>query len=427
MTGLRQWLAMGSGIGLQASGEDILAAAVRVRPSGITLRGSETFAKALARPAAEWGAEYARWARSLGLEGQPAAWVLSPAECVSRVLPMRGVADKDLAGAVSFEIEQTHPFGENGVTAWAALPAKGAVLVAAARRDTVEDRAALLAEAGIPLASVTTPVAAIRAARGWTASPPPLLALEEDSSTFVYGESEHAPVFWAVLDGAAERVLPRVRAQMRLMAEEPAADLRSVLPAERLSGGGALIAACPWLFDQWNLLDPARRASRSRWALAPTAVLAGVLVLGGAAVAAFPAWEERRLSETLQAEVRLVEPQAIQSAQAAREEQAARSRAAGLKAFRDRTRQDLDALKEVTRLLAPPAWSSSLDLTRQSIAVVGESQTATDLLKAFDASPLFRNSEFVAPLARAQSGMDTFRLRAERREPPAAAKPEVKK
>jgi hypothetical protein len=89
-----------------------------------------------------------------------------------------------------------------------------------------------------------------------------------------------------------------------------------------------------------------------------------------------------------------------------------------LQRFRARTRKDLDALQEATRLVAAPGWAQQLDLTRTMILVTGESEQAADLLKLFDNSALFRNTEFLGPLSRQQNSRgDQFRLRAERKDP----------
>jgi len=97
---------------------------------------------------------------------------------------------------------------------------------------------------------------------------------------------------------------------------------------------------------------------------------------------------------------------------------AATARVDQIKSYRERTRKSLDVLKETTRLIAPPAWANQVDILRNTVNVAGESAAADGLLKVFDASSLFRGSEFTSPLSRATTaGMDVFRLRAEREGP----------
>jgi len=61
-------------------------------------------------------------------------------------------------------------------------------------------------------------------------------------------------------------------------------------------------------------------------------------------------------------------------------------------------------LGELTHLLAPPAWLSGLQLTRDAVTISGETEQAAALLKLLDSSHQFRGSSFPAPLQRTQSG-----------------------
>jgi Tfp pilus assembly protein PilN len=193
--------------------------------------------------------------------------------------------------------------------------------------------------------------------------------------------------------------------------------LGGLLPDGQLSAAAALMAARPGWSRALNLLPAAQRAVVSRWPYVPAAVLAGVLALLTAALAAFPQIEERRLAATLREETARWEQSAVKSRQLEADRQKLLARAGQLNGFRQRTRQDLEALMEATRLIPAPAWAGRLDLTRTTIAIAGEAGQATELLQKFDQSPLFRNSEFVAPLSRSRdSAFDNFQLRAQREE-----------
>jgi hypothetical protein len=67
----------------------------------------------------------------------------------------------------------------------------------------------------------------------------------------------------------------------------------------------------------------------------------------------------------------------------------------------------------VTKLLTPPTFLTSLQLSRDSLAVSGESEQAAALLKVLDSSRQFRGSSFVIPIARGQGG-DMFTIRGAR-------------
>jgi hypothetical protein len=90
-----------------------------------------------------------------------------------------------------------------------------------------------------------------------------------------------------------------------------------------------------------------------------------------------------------------------------------RARSRLMDEFRTRTRSDLDAINELSRLFPLPAWISSMELSRDGALIIGEADQAAPLLKVLDASPLFHNSEFNG-ISRVQNS-ETFRLRTQRR------------
>ena len=81
--------------------------------------------------------------------------------------------------------------------------------------------------------------------------------------------------------------------------------------------------------------------------------------------------------------------------------------------FRGRSKADLEALNELTRLLAPPIWTNQVDLTRDSATISGEADQAAPMLKTIDESPIFAGSEFSVPIARSGSS-ELFRIRSAR-------------
>ena len=82
--------------------------------------------------------------------------------------------------------------------------------------------------------------------------------------------------------------------------------------------------------------------------------------------------------------------------------------------FRSRIRADLDAIDELTRILPPPTWVSSLDMNRTSVSLSGETPDAAGLLKTMDASPLFQSSAFQQSITRNSAKGDLFRVKTQR-------------
>ncbi|MCC6392586.1 MAG: hypothetical protein IT167_18440, partial [Bryobacterales bacterium] len=77
MSGLKQYLAIGTGAGIELTADALHVALTRVRPGGAHVLATFTLANYHERPAAEWGAEYASLLRKHGA-GHLAATVLLP-------------------------------------------------------------------------------------------------------------------------------------------------------------------------------------------------------------------------------------------------------------------------------------------------------------------------------------------------------------
>ncbi len=427
---IRKWLSIGTGAGLEIDGDVLHVTVLRVRPGSLKVVAAESFAGFRERPAAEWGSEIAAFLKRSGAPDKPLMVVLPPGESLSRTISLAGVSKRELGSAVELQLDGIQPFGEGAAAnGWAPLDDKGAVLVGIAREETVDGYSVLFAEAGLALAGFTSAPAAIRSAMLFHPKRPEQFLAVRSTETDVrlYGESRSAPVFWAAMEMPLERAIPFARAQMRLPEEAPNEDLNERLPGESISGAAALMSACPWLAVDLNLLPDAQRSARSRWMFVPTAVLACLLAAAGVAFANLERFEDKRLMDGLNQQSARYSDAARRASEAERERVAVEQRIAQLKEFRQRNRKDLDALIEATRLIAPPAWSSRLDLTRSAIAISGEASNAAELPRILDASPLFRNSEFLSPLSRSKtSPMDAFNVRALREEP-APAKPDAPK
>jgi len=185
------------------------------------------------------------------------------------------------------------------------------------------------------------------------------------------------------------------------------------LARNALPYAAALASACPRLAAAANLLPPDRRESASRGIFIPTAVAAAALLLVLGATLAWPGYEQDRYLKELDAGILRLKPQAARAAALDQRIASTRARARLLEEFRSRTRSDLDAINELTRLLPPPVWANTIDLSRDAAVVLGEADQAAPLLKVLDASPLFHNSEFNG-ISKIQNA-EIFRLRTQRR------------
>ena len=406
---LRKLMQFGSGVGIEIGGKDLDVVAARVRPSRIRVLGRLAIRDFAGRPAAEWGSEYAKFLRSLGASYLSATVLLPRREVVVRQVALPGVANRDMEGAIRFQLDSLHPYGEDEV-AWGWSPVgPGAAMVGIARRSAVDRYLQLFTEAGILVANFTFQAAALHAAIGLNGAghPEGFVALGRSTSgaVEVYGESSSRPVFSAELEMPEDRAAALALSELRLPPETAPLKLEEALPKpdwnpvendlsrNALPYATALAGAFPRLAPAANLLPPENRRFGSRVMWVPTVALAVLLaaILGGAA-----AWSrvaQRQYLDRVHAEIAALLPRQQRAAALSRDASHALSRAQWLDQYRAQTRRDLDLLHELTRLIESPAWTRSIDITRESVRLQGETPQATALWKILDSSRLFRNSK----------------------------------
>jgi len=426
--GWRQWLAFGSGVGIEIGPDDLEVTVTRVRPSGARIIASTTIERFRERPAGEWGAEYAQFLRKTRTPHLAAVAVLPRGEMTVRSLTLPGVADRDLAAAIGFQLDSLHPYPEAEVLyGWARLPGTAALLAGITRTSVIERYAALFAEAGIRLSGFSFSAAVMYAAIRLLGVPPAggFLAVHSSAGgTELYGESASRPVLSATFENGPERAVALAASELRLQPETEPRAMAALLPPAAAPDGydptrapfaraAALAAACPHLALPANLLPEAQRTTSSRVALVPTAALALLLAAAGAVLASYDSIEDRRYLASLEAEMRALQSQAVRVQQMDRSAEKMLARMALLDEFRGRSQADLNATQELTRLLAPPAWLQGMHLTRATVALQGEAEQSAALLKLIDGSALFQNSEFTQAISRTGAG-ESFGIRAAR-------------
>lgn len=432
-TDWKKFIAFGSGVGIEISGKDLEVTTVRVRPNGVAVLGSVTIRDFRQRPAADWGAEYARFLQAAGVTYLAATVLLPRREIIVRQIALPGVEKRDLNAAIALQIDTLHPYGEEEVVYGWSRAGAGGVLIGILRRAALDGYASLFAEAGVAVASFTFSASAIYAAHRIPTPPPQtpdagFVALNASSSGVleVYGESGSRPVFSAEFDPPADRAVALAVSELRLDPDHAAVPLDRALPAPRVNPvsndlaqrampyAAALASACPWLVPSANLLPVKQRRSNSRAMYIPTIVLGTLLVLVLGALAVHASWEDRRYLAHLEAQTARVEPRAKHALALDHELIRAQNRTRLLDEFRGRTKQDLEALNGLTNLLPSPIWTSMIDLTPDAATITGEADQAAPLLKMLDASPYFQGSAFVGSIAKS-TGAEQFQIRAARR------------
>jgi hypothetical protein len=426
----RKYLAIGTGVGIEIDAEDLHVTMVRLRPSGARILGATTIAQFRSRPAGEWGAEYAAFAKKSGGKDLSATVLMPRRETIVRQLILPGVSNRDLAAAISFQADSLHPYADDeALYDYSRIGNSPAVLIGIARRTVVEEYVKLFVEAGIKVASFTFSAAvlysAIRLFRAPSAGG--FVGIARRSGELeVYGESPSRGIFSAAFSASLENPAAPAAAELRLPPETEPLEIEKLLPAPRKVPPGydlacetlpyatALAGACPRPALKANLLPPELRSGSSRLVYAPTAVLAALLLLCLAALGMQAPLDDRSYLAALESETARLQPAAMQADRLDQAIAGARNRSLVLDEFRMRSKSDLDALNELTTMIPTTAYVNSLELTRTSLTIAGEAEQAAGMLKLIDGAAAFQNSEFTIPLGRTVSG-EIFRIRAARK------------
>ena len=428
---VRKLLAFGAGVGIQIGATDLEIAAARVRPSSIHVLGRTTLASFASRPAAEWGMEYARFLKSLGLRHVSATVLLPRRDIIARHLALPGVAAGDMENAIRFDLDSLHPYGDEEICwGWSPL-GKGAALVGIARKSAIDRYIEMFTEAGIAVGSFTFAAAAIHAAirlnghsegQGFIA-----LSRAASGSVEVYGESAARPVFSAEFDLAPQRAALLALAELRLPPDTAAAQLEEVLPKPAVNPvendlsrnampyATALASACPRLAPSANVLPKEHRRLNSRAMLIPSIVLAAIVLLLVGGFWGYSVYADRKYLAALRAEIARIQPRAERAGRLDREFQHVEAQVRLLDRYRGQTHADLDALNELTKLLAPPIWTNDLDIGRDSVRLMGHAPQAVELVKILDSSPLFEDSVPDSVNANQGGSGETFQIHTSRR------------
>jgi Tfp pilus assembly protein PilN len=435
-TDYRKWLAIGTGVGIEILAQELHVTITRVRPNGIAVLGSATVTDYRNRPAAEWGAELLAFLKQIGAAHIAANVLLPRRDVVVRPVAMPGVKDEDLQSAIALQIDSLHPYGEDeAVYAYARIGKTPSVLVGITQRDVLDRYTALFAEAGLKVASFTFSAASLHSALRVHAKPPvEFVAVHQGQDEFeIYGESESKPVFSAGFAALSDKAISFAASELRLTPGTAPVPLHTLLPKpvvfppnhDPQSGGfeqralpyaTAVAGACPWLAMQANLLPPELRKGSSRIRLIPTFVLGSLLLLLMGAIGAYSSYENNRYLKVLQGEIKKLEPAARKLDSLDKKITESQARAQFLQEYKKHSREDLDALNELTKLVAPPGYLQSVEVRRNQIIISGEVDAAANLVKVIDSSPLFEGSEFTMAPTRVQGG-EVFSIRANREAP----------
>jgi Tfp pilus assembly protein PilN len=160
-----------------------------------------------------------------------------------------------------------------------------------------------------------------------------------------------------------------------------------------------------------NVIPAATRFHSSRWQFVPTCVLVAALLLLGTAFLLREPYQWSVHGAAVESEIALLKPEV--DAVAAREE-AFRKATADYEALRARveTRDlNLEALRELARVLPSDTWISGYSAQGRVLTVTGFAASASAIQKTLEESALFAEAQFASPVTRDPSGKDRFSIK----------------
>ena len=367
----------GTAASFELGERDLHVIIVRARPGGATVVAKTTIADYRTRPPKDWGSEYHKWLREHGERNLSALAVLPRRESIVRVVGLPGVVKKDIPSAIGYQVDALHPYGDEEVSfGWAPIGG-GNVLLGMMRRVTLEAYVQLFQDAGVPCSGFTFSASALHCALHLYRNPPPeflAFAETEPGIVEVYGQSAARPVFSAEFHLPLTRALALSRAELRLP-NETASRLWAVLPEPRntaavpsIAFAGALAQVGAWRNPYANLLPTERRIIRSRARFIPTIILALALAAAAGSWFAYQQMRDQQYSDVLhRRKFARSNREADQAAILDKRTEDHRARIKFIDDYRKRDQGFIDVMLELTRLLPPPIWTQSVDITLDTV------------------------------------------------------------
>ncbi len=470
-----------NGIGIDFEAESFRALYVRRQWKRIRVVDSLEIPQYRELGPAECGRRYRQFLRRHGLKVPWTVVALPRSAVLLRTLHLpAAIEDKDVPRAVEYQLESLHPFEEGSVywdvarwtepeKSW--WPQRGANgegtatgaphrMVAIAEKQTVEQIAAWLQEAEIPVTQFGVTAALLVGTMG-----PRLQAVAAKRSSFFlvnWGRESvqlvaFAPgreMIWRDIPRCAqseserqfpatlERELELARSELRV---EPGERLPLVMggasssrgdmeiefqpipveqlfPALQTSPEGfalgenlATFAAAVAAADRnvplaFNLLPAERRSFQSPLAPLPTYALVSlvaVLVLSLGARATLQDWLYNRY---LDREMQALRPRVQQIEVVQEKGQKTVDRLELLRGAQASATLPLEVLKELTRLLPADVWLRQLQCEGDRLSLNGQAASASGLLQNLAASPYFESPQFAAAISRTAEGQEVFRI-----------------
>ncbi len=394
------------------------------------------------------------------------AWVgLQRRLATVKALELPPVVGGSLAQMVAFELERHLPFpAEEATFDFLSLPSRrGApqrVLLVASERRTVDRALRLLEEARLAPRALTVACHDLVALVGrWPKSKRVVwihLVDDEAELLFLQGPrlclSRSIPAqdeagltneiaksllhlgwdevggLWVSGDRAQQLLASRDLATLGAPVTPPplSARARAAVAALGESANGLTVLALATAFAPrqrpLNLLPPGLRPRQlSRAQLVTASNIAAVAILGLGVLFAQGYQEQRHLSR-LNAAIRALDPEVKSVERLAGDLDQKRRLLTTLETVQAAALHPLPLLRELTELIPPDAWLSTLSLDAQGVELTGQANAANQLIPLLEGSASLEKVEFASPVTKGRD-KEQFRIKAAWERPPKSPAP----
>jgi Tfp pilus assembly protein PilN len=149
-----------------------------------------------------------------------------------------------------------------------------------------------------------------------------------------------------------------------------------------------------------NLVPPEQRYRESQLRLIPTYVLAALVILMGLVWLARDSYQNIGYSSRLESEIQKIAPQVKEVADQESELNDLSTRLRAFTATLQTRDRNLEALREISRILPPTAFLSNYSYQDGSITVSGFASSASEIQNLLESSSMFKNAEFTNSVTR---------------------------
>jgi Tfp pilus assembly protein PilN len=198
-------------------------------------------------------------------------------------------------------------------------------------------------------------------------------------------------------------------------AERSPVELPIEASSDAANSFGAICAALLGLVGsayRSNLIPPQMRYQRNRLQLVPTYFLVAAVVVLGVFVWIREPYQQLAYADQLQARVQGLAPAMRSVADEERQLNRLIDRLRALDAVLHSRDSNLEALRELTRILPPGTWLGSYQYQDRTVSISGVSDSAASVQKIIEDSPIFRDAQFTSSITRDGYGKDRFTIRA---------------